>query len=83
VGYQAHGSDWTLSVSDNGVGMPTGEQTAKPGLGTSIVDSLAKHLGARVQLADKAPGTKVSIVHTQAAAAKGDRAPEVPEVEAV
>jgi len=63
VGYQSRGSDWTLSVSDDGVGMPRGPAPAKAGLGTSIVEALAKQLGANVNVVDANPGTSVSIVH--------------------
>lgn len=74
VDYRAHGPNWTLSVHDNGIGMPA-ESEAKPGLGTSIVDALASQLGARVQVAGASPGTAVSIIHAQlAAVATGPRA---------
>ncbi len=69
VGYRSGGPDWTLSVSDDGVGMPRGSQPAKAGLGTSIVEALAKQLHARVSVADANPGTVVSIVHDERAAA--------------
>src|SRR5690606_18503386 len=39
VDYHAHATDWTLSVSDNGVGTPETLAEAKPGLGTSIVEA--------------------------------------------
>jgi two-component sensor histidine kinase len=68
VGYQSRGSDWRLSVSDDGVGMPRGSVPAKAGLGTSIVEALAKQLGAKVSVADASPGTNVSIVHETAPA---------------
>jgi two-component sensor histidine kinase len=64
VEYAAHGPSWTLSVSDDGVGMPE-DDGAVPGLGTSIVEALARQMKARVQAAPAHPGTKVSIVHTQ------------------
>ena len=67
VGYHTHGTDWTLTVSDDGVGMPTGAVPAKAGLGTSIVEALAKQLGASVTTANNAPGTRVSIEHRVAA----------------
>jgi two-component sensor histidine kinase len=67
VGYQAHGPNWTLSVGDDGVGMPKGPDGATPGLGTSIVEALARQLEARVKVADVKPGTDVSIFHTQIA----------------
>jgi two-component sensor histidine kinase len=43
--------------------MPTGEKELKPGFGTGIVEALSRQLDATVQVADRAPGTKVSIVH--------------------
>jgi two-component system, sensor histidine kinase PdtaS len=69
VGYQSHETAWTLSVSDDGVGMPKGPALAKAGLGTSIVEALAKQLNARVSVADANPGTTVSIVHDNRTAA--------------
>jgi len=68
VGYETRGADWTLSVSDDGAGMPTGAVPAKAGLGTSIVQALASQLGADVSVADGGPGTKVSIVHSASSA---------------
>ena len=73
VGYQSHGPNWTLSVSDSGVGMPLDSAEAKPGLGTSIVEALARQLNARVHVADAKPGTTVSIIHTQIAAVEDER----------
>ena len=67
VGYRSNASDWTLSVSDDGVGMPTGSGLAKAGLGTSIVEALAKQLHANVRSTNTAPGTRISIVHTASA----------------
>ncbi len=68
VDYQSHGPNWTLSVGDNGVGMPKDAANARPGLGTSIVESLARQLHATVQVADARPGTTVLVVHKQIAA---------------
>jgi two-component sensor histidine kinase len=65
VDYQTHASNWTLSVTDNGVGMPAEPDSAKAGLGTSIVQALTKQLGANISVAGAHPGTKVSIMHTQ------------------
>jgi two-component sensor histidine kinase len=72
VGYHSHGPNWTLSVNDDGVGMPKDPANAKPGLGTSIVEALAKQLNARHQVVDAQPGTAVSIIHTQIAAVGAD-----------
>jgi two-component sensor histidine kinase len=65
VDYHAHGPNWTLSVSDDGVGMSQTDPGAKAGLGTTIVEALARQLKARVQVADAHPGTLVSIIHAQ------------------
>jgi len=60
VNYQSHKGNWTLSVIDNGVGMPA-DASAKPGLGSSIVQALATQLQASVEIANANPGTAVSI----------------------
>lgn len=60
VGYAAKGADWTLSVSDDGVGMAEGAERARAGLGTRIVQALAKQLGADIAVEDAAPGTTKS-----------------------
>ena len=56
VVYRSHDTDWTLSVSDNGVGMPTHADNARPGLGTSIVKAFATQLHALVGIKDADPG---------------------------
>jgi two-component sensor histidine kinase len=63
VDYVTSGDGWTLTVGDDGDGMAT-EADSEPGLGTGIVEALAKQLNASVQVADQGPGTKVSVVHT-------------------
>jgi two-component sensor histidine kinase len=63
VDYAAKGDGWTLAVGDNGVGMPGDHAEVKPGLGTSIVDAIAKQLGATVEVKGADPGTTVSIIH--------------------
>ena len=63
VGYETHGGAWTLSVADDGIGMPSGVHAAKPGLGTGIVQALVGQLGAEIRIADAAPGTAISISH--------------------
>jgi two-component sensor histidine kinase len=68
VDYHSHGPNWTLSVTDNGVGMAADATTIKPGLGTSIVQALTQQLRAVIRVADAIPGTAVTIAHTQIAA---------------
>lgn len=63
VDYHALGETWKLTVHDDGVGTPRKLETAKPGLGTSIVEALAKQLHATVETAGASPGTRVFIVH--------------------
>ena len=66
VAYDASGSDWKLSISDNGKGKsPEGSGAAKAGLGTGIVNALAQQLGARVEIASGQTGTTVYIFHAQ------------------
>jgi len=64
VDYKSDGDTWTLSIADNGVGMPEDPNNRKPGLGTGIVEALAAQLDATVTITDQAPGTKVTIVHS-------------------
>jgi len=74
VGYRSHGPNWTLFVGDDGIGMPKGLPLATPGLGTSIVEALARQLQARVQVESANPGTDVSIIHAQIAGVEAERA---------
>jgi len=67
VDFAAHGPNWTLSVSDDGVGMPADPPLVRAGLGTSIVEALAKQLQAAVEVTSASPGTRVTIAHTQIA----------------
>jgi chemotaxis protein methyltransferase CheR len=60
VSYDAAEPNWRLRVSDNGSGNP--DKTV-PGLGTSIVEALARQLEARVETSKSPCGTTVSITH--------------------
>jgi two-component sensor histidine kinase len=75
IDYGFHGPNWVLCVRDDGVGMPPAGAVARVGLGTSIVQALAKQLGASVEVGSDHPGAKVSIRHTQIAMVEGK--PEV------
>ena len=64
VSYKVAETDWKLTVSDNGIGKPDVKAgDTKPGLGTSLVQALAKQLDARLDIASDGHGTAVSITH--------------------
>jgi two-component sensor histidine kinase len=64
VRFEVAGSNWKLSVEDNGIGAPVGVfAQAKSGLGTSIVNALAQQLDAKVEVLSAAGGTAVSVSH--------------------
>jgi two-component sensor histidine kinase len=61
VDYHSDGWDWSLSVKDNGVGIPTGTRKAEVGLGTGIIEALTKNLGATIQVSASNPGLAITI----------------------
>jgi two-component system, sensor histidine kinase PdtaS len=61
VDYHSQGEGFELSVTDNGVGIAASGAPTAAGLGTGIVDALAKHLGATVEISDAEPGTRVAV----------------------
>ncbi|MEJ1967941.1 MAG: histidine kinase dimerization/phosphoacceptor domain -containing protein [Rhizomicrobium sp.] len=64
VRYEVHGTDWKLTVADNGVGKPEGDgMAAKGGLGTSLVNALAQQLDAKVLTASGPGGMTVTVTH--------------------
>lgn len=73
VVYRSHGTDWRLSVADNGVGMPTHTDNARPGLGTSIIKAFATQLRARIEVKDADPGTIILLTHPDAAANSNEK----------
>ena len=81
VDYHSLGEGWSLSVCDDGIGMPLSGDPAKAGLGTAIVQALAAQLSAKIEVTDLKPGTGVAIVRSSASSfiLKQDR----PELEAV
>jgi two-component sensor histidine kinase len=66
VAYEVNGTDWKLTVSDNGCGArgDSAWPPAKVGLGTSIVTALAASLDARVETESSPAGTNVSVTHS-------------------
>lgn len=65
VAYHTMESGWSLTVSDNGVGLSNPAINAgQSGYGTRIVEALAKELDARVLLKSSTKGTCVSLVHS-------------------
>ena len=64
VAYDRAGTNWKLSVSDNGIGKPDGVfAQAKTGLGTGIIKALSQQLDAKVEVLAGPEGTTVSITH--------------------
>ena len=74
VDYRAQGPNWTLTVSDNGVGMSAAPTDTKAGLGTFIVEALARQQHGLVKVMGAHPGTTVTIVHNQIAAVPAGQA---------
>ena len=72
VAYEVAGTDWKLSISDNGIGVTDANAgrlgQKKSGLGTSIVKALAQQLEAQVEVLSGATGTTVSITNSTFAA---------------
>jgi two-component sensor histidine kinase len=65
VAYQAHGPKWSLTVGDNGIGISNVSGGSKSGLGTSIVEALARQLDAEVDVTNAHPGTEVTVRHSR------------------
>jgi len=63
VGYLADGPEWRLSVRDDGVGTPSSVVSAKSGLGSEIVQALAKRLDATVETRGVDPGIVTTVKH--------------------
>jgi two-component system, sensor histidine kinase PdtaS len=68
---------WTLTVTDDGVGMSPDKTAPKAGLGTSIVEALTNQLGGDLEISSSSKGTKVSISKGREAAV------DVPKLHAV
>ncbi len=67
--YAVNGTNWKLSVADNGVGRPDGVfAQPKIGLGTGIIKALAQQIDAKVETLATPEGTTVSVTHATFAA---------------
>ena len=66
VAYRIEPRGWTLSVTDDGIGRPAPSAITKVGLGTSVVEALARQLGAHVVMSDARPGATIAIVEGKA-----------------
>jgi two-component sensor histidine kinase len=56
-----------LNVADNGVGMKSGGRSKRGGLGTKLVDSFARQLGAKHEVTSSEAGTRHDIVISEVA----------------
>ncbi|HXC53906.1 MAG TPA: histidine kinase dimerization/phosphoacceptor domain -containing protein [Rhizomicrobium sp.] len=74
VDFAANGADWRLSVSDDGVGRVQDATASHTGLGTNIVEALARHLKARVEIGAQAVGCTTTIIHEEHAGATAQSA---------
>ena len=64
VSYDRAGTNWKLTVADNGIGRPEGIfAQQKVGLGTGIIKALSHQLNAQVETLASERGTSVSITH--------------------
>ena len=61
--YEISGTDWKLTVSDNGVGKSTTDVKPASGLGTAIVLALVKQLDAQIETESSGSGMSISISH--------------------
>lgn len=72
VSYEVSGTDWKLSVVDNGIGKPDGVfAQPKSGLGTGIVKALAKQLDFQVVTLSGPQGTAITVTHATFAGGAG------------
>jgi hypothetical protein len=55
--------------------MPTGAEAPKAGLGTGIVEALARNLQCEIQIGDAKPGMSITIQHRAAAWQGADLVP--------
>ena len=70
IAFASNAQGWSLTVADDGAGLPADHATSKPGLGTGIVNALAQQLSATVVVTDAKPGTCVTVSCSNASPVK-------------
>lgn len=68
IRFTSKGTSWKLSIADNGVGLAASSTPGTEGLGTNIVDSIAKQLKAIVERKSSRKGTTITILHPEMSA---------------
>ena len=64
VSYEVAEKNWKLTVSDNGIGKPKGHSDKiVAGLGTELIEALAKQIDSHVEILMTPHGTTVSVTH--------------------
>jgi len=71
IDYRSSGKDWTLSVADNGVGMP-GKRRTQGGTGDGHRGRPRKEPGGEITLSNAHPGTVVTITHRETSGRRSD-----------
>lgn len=70
VTFVSNPDGWSLTVADNGIGIPDDDASAMPGLGTGIVNALAAQLKASVVVKAGNPGTTTIVARSAVAPAQ-------------
>jgi len=84
VSYKVAGTDWKLTISDNGIGKPdVSASETKPGLGTGLIKALTRQLNAVVDIASDARGTAVTITHATFKSSPLETAKNMPALDPV
>jgi two-component sensor histidine kinase len=66
VAYDLAEPNWKLTVSDNGIGRPQDRSDqANPGLGTTIIEALAKQLDAQAEIVTDLRGSRRPTSHAR------------------
>jgi two-component sensor histidine kinase len=61
VRFCERGGGWSLSVADNGVGLPAVPAPSRGGLGTRLIDAFARQAEGRLRTESDATGTRVTL----------------------